>query len=105
VRLPRPVVLLGDSWHPGIQVLRILSAAATRKSASPNWHRSAIHEPINIKFTSGTTGFPKARRCRCQHPQQRLFHRQAMRLTPQDRLCIPVPLYHCFGMVLGNSRP
>jgi len=60
-------------------------------------------QPVNIQFTSGTTGTPKG---------ATLTHRnilnnghqvgQAQRFTHRDRICIPVPLYHCFGMVMGN---
>ena len=60
-------------------------------------------DPINIQFTSGTTGAPKG--ATLTHPNilnNGFFIGEAMRLTRQDRLCIPVPLYHCFGMVLGN---
>ena len=47
--------------------------------------------------------FPRARRSPPQHPQQRLFHRRGMpALRRADRVCIPVPFYHCFGMVMGN---
>jgi fatty-acyl-CoA synthase len=60
-------------------------------------------DPINIQFTSGTTGRPKGA-CLTHHNvlNNGFFIGEAMQLTEHDRLCIPVPLYHCFGMVLGN---
>ena len=67
--------------------------------------RSATADPINIQFHERHHGLPQGARDADapQHPQQWLFHwRNAAALTPEDRLCIPVPLYHCFGMVLGN---
>ncbi len=84
---------------------RFLRAAAKRKqSASPNSRRILqFDEPINIQFTSGTTGFPKGATLSHHNILNNgYFIGEAMRLTPEDRLCIPVPLYHCFGMVLGN---
>ena len=60
-------------------------------------------DPINIQFTSGTTGFPKGATLTHRNILNNgFFIGECMRLTPRDRLCIPVPLYHCFGMVLGN---
>ncbi|MGA8758325.1 MAG: AMP-binding protein [Stellaceae bacterium] len=60
-------------------------------------------DPINIQFTSGTTGFPKGATLTHHNILNNgFFIGEAMRLGPDDRLCIPVPLYHCFGMVLGN---
>lgn len=60
-------------------------------------------DPINIQFTSGTTGFPKGATLTHRNILNNgFFIGEAMKLTEQDRLCIPVPLYHCFGMVLGN---
>ena len=60
-------------------------------------------DPINIQFTSGTTGNPKGATLTHHNILNNgFFIGEAMRLTEQDRLCIPVPLYHCFGMVLGN---
>ena len=60
-------------------------------------------DPINIQFTSGTTGFPKGATLTHRNILNNgFFIGECMRLTPDDRLCIPVPLYHCFGMVLGN---
>ncbi|MEJ7138503.1 AMP-binding protein [Amphibiibacter pelophylacis] len=61
------------------------------------------HQPINIQFTSGTTGRPKGATLTHRNILNNgYFVGEAMRLTPEDRLCVPVPLYHCFGMVLGN---
>ncbi|MGI4798070.1 MAG: AMP-binding protein, partial [Janthinobacterium lividum] len=60
-------------------------------------------DPINIQFTSGTTGSPKGATLTHHNILNNgFFIGEAMRLTEQDRMCIPVPLYHCFGMVLGN---
>jgi fatty-acyl-CoA synthase len=60
-------------------------------------------DPVNIQFTSGTTGSPKGATLTHHNILNNgFFVGEAMKLTHRDRLCIPVPLYHCFGMVLGN---
>jgi fatty-acyl-CoA synthase len=60
-------------------------------------------DAVNIQFTSGTTGAPKGATLTHHNILNNgFFIGEAMRLTERDKLCIPVPLYHCFGMVLGN---
>ena len=59
-------------------------------------------DPINVQFTSGTTGFPKgATLTHCNILNNGYFVAESMSFSDKDRLCIPVPLYHCFGMVMG----
>jgi fatty-acyl-CoA synthase len=65
--------------------------------------RLQFDDPINIQFTSGTTGSPKGATLSHHNILNNgYFIGEAQLLTPEDRVCIPVPLYHCFGMVLGN---
>ena len=60
-------------------------------------------DPINIQYTSGTTGFPKGATLSHENILNNGFFTGEMcRYTSADRVCIPVPFYHCFGMVLGN---
>ena len=107
-RLPalRSVVLLGDSWHPGtfrFSEIMTRGGASETKRIAELAPQLQFDEPINIQFTSGTTGFPKGATLSHHNILNNgFFIGEAMRLTSEDRLCIPVPLYHCFGMVLGN---
>jgi fatty-acyl-CoA synthase len=60
-------------------------------------------DPINIQYTSGTTGFPKGATLSHRNILNNgFFTTELLDFTHEDRLCIPVPFYHCFGMVMGN---
>jgi len=104
-RLPllRAVVRLGDEPSAGmVNWSQLIASGKTRVDALPPESDLSCFDAINIQFTSGTTGAPKG---------ATLTHHNivnngravgdCMRLTEQDSLCIPVPLYHCFGMVLA----
>ncbi len=91
--------------QPGF--MRFTDLMATGEPADARLAQVAVllhaQDPINIQFTSGTTGFPKGATLTHRNILNNgFFIGEAMRLTEADRLCIPVPLYHCFGMVLGN---
>jgi fatty-acyl-CoA synthase len=63
----------------------------------------AFDDPINIQYTSGTTGFPKGATLSHHNILNNgYFVGELVNYTEEDRVCLPVPLYHCFGMVMGN---
>jgi fatty-acyl-CoA synthase len=107
-RLPnlRDVVVLGQEQHAGAFRFVDLMARGDethRRRISELSAALQFDEPINIQFTSGTTGSPKGATLSHHNILNNgFFVGEAMQLTEEDRLCIPVPLYHCFGMVLGN---
>ncbi|MCF2132731.1 MULTISPECIES: AMP-binding protein [Mycetohabitans] len=107
-RLPelRHVIKMGTGQTPGM--LRYDDLVQQGRSRLNMAQLAAIsgkldaHEPINIQFTSGTTGNPKGATLTHHNiVNNARFIAMSMRLSEQDRLCIPVPLYHCFGMVLA----
>jgi len=95
----------GGADEPGATRFSELLASGDAQDArvADVQQRLAATDPINIQFTSGTTGFPKGATLTHRNILNNgLFIGECMKLGPEDRLCIPVPLYHCFGMVLGN---
>ncbi|OGA94908.1 MAG: AMP-binding protein [Burkholderiales bacterium RIFCSPHIGHO2_12_FULL_61_11] len=110
-RLPHlQTVVWIDEAGRGQEQAGMMRFSALTASGNPDEPRLAevaitlqASDPINIQFTSGTTGFPKGATLTHRNILNNgFFIGEAMKLTPADRLCIPVPLYHCFGMVLGN---
>ena len=94
------VVFIGsDDWLHLRDRAQLVAVDALRSRMAALDNR----EPINIQYTSGTTGFPKGATLSHRNILNNgFFATELLNLGPGDRLCIPVPFYHCFGMVLGN---
>jgi fatty-acyl-CoA synthase len=101
----RSLIVIGDEPAAGMYRFDDIAAMAPADAAEQMAQRASGNQPddaINIQFTSGTTGLPKgATLTHFNVLNNGYFVGEAMKLTERDRLCIPVPLYHCFGMVLG----
>ncbi|MDB9866837.1 AMP-binding protein [Pseudomonadales bacterium] len=100
------VISLSSSPIAGIFDWADLLSTASSVSAAQLTARQAeldMDDPINIQYTSGTTGFPKGA-CLSHHNilNNGFFVARTMNFTEHDRLVVPVPLYHCFGMVMAN---
>ncbi|OEJ93721.1 AMP-binding protein [Streptomyces thermolilacinus] len=96
----RETVYIGDpTWDA-------LTARATPAQAAELAAREALlscDDPVNIQYTSGTTGFPKGATLSHHNILNNgFFVGEMIAYTEQDRICLPVPFYHCFGMVMGN---
>jgi fatty-acyl-CoA synthase len=102
----RTIVTFDPGGRPGVVHFESLPTLASHE------HRASLEEvsralqpddPINIQFTSGTTGSPKgATLTHWNILNNGCLAGEVMRISEHDRICVPVPLYHCFGMVLGN---
>ena len=107
-RLPdlRHVIQLDDHKTPGFIDYRDVGGLAANEYRSRLDDIAAgldFDDPINIQFTSGTTGTPKAATLTHHNIVNNAnLSAQIMEFSDRDRLCIPVPMYHCFGMVLGT---
>ena len=107
-RLPALTTLIriGSGEVPGFFPFDdVLGSSGSRSHAALEGlaARLQFDDPINIQFTSGTTGAPKGATLTHHNMLNNgFFTGEAIRLTEHDRVCIPVPLYHCFGMVVAN---
>ncbi len=107
-RLPqlRAVIQIGGPAFPGtipFEQVATMGGERHREQIKALGAELQFDDPVNIQFTSGTTGSPKGVTLTHHNILNNgYFTGRAMRLTEQDRICIPVPLYHCFGMVMGN---
>ncbi|HEB62091.1 MAG TPA: AMP-binding protein, partial [Bacteroidetes bacterium] len=87
------------SWNNFLK----LSADHTEDEVQNRQSELDFDDPINIQFTSGTTGFPKGATLSHHNILNNgYFVGERMKITQNDKVIIPVPLYHCFGMVIGN---
>ncbi len=103
VPLLRHTVTTGTAAHEGFITWRDLLAEPDGAALASAEAALSPDDAINIQFTSGTTGFPKGATLTHRNILNNgYFTAQTIALTHHDRICIPVPLYHCFGMVLGN---
>src|SRR5215472_6704051 len=100
------LIFVGEGRPPGMLHWNDLCEMGRGISQADLPQREAslsFEDPINIQYTSGTTGFPKGATLSHHNiVNNGLLVSRSMKFTNHDRLCIPVPFYHCFGMVLGT---
>ncbi len=97
--LERAIFIGTSSWDDVLERAATVTMDARRERSA----NLSFDEPINIQYTSGTTGFPKGATLSHHNILNNgYFVAEGCGYTEADRVCIPVPLYHCFGMVMGN---
>ncbi len=102
----RNVILIGDKFYRGMfnwEEFMQLGKDISDEELFKRQNSLDFDEVINIQYTSGTTGNPKGAMLTHHNILNNgFFVGEAMKFTDKDRLCIPVPFFHCFGMVMGN---
>ncbi|MSQ20174.1 MAG: AMP-binding protein [Betaproteobacteria bacterium] len=102
----RTVIQIGSRTVPGalsFEAVTAMGGVEQRAQLAALAGTLQFDDAINIQFTSGTTGMPKGATLTHHNILNNGFSLgEVMRFTDQDKVCIPVPLYHCFGMVIGN---
>jgi fatty-acyl-CoA synthase len=99
--LEQVVLLDSDAWHELLETGKY--ADISIRNAALEAIQLSADDPINIQYTSGTTGFPKGATLSHHNILNNgFFVGELCHYTEEDRICIPVPFYHCFGMVMGN---
>jgi fatty-acyl-CoA synthase len=99
--LEQVVFLDSDAWHQLLETGKY--ADISIRNAALEAIQLSADDPINIQYTSGTTGFPKGATLSHHNILNNgFFVGELCHYTEEDRICIPVPFYHCFGMVMGN---
>lgn len=107
-RLPylRNVIVLGEKRYPGTfswEDIMELGELVSDEELDQRMNSLEVDDVINMQYTSGTTGFPKGVMLTHSNIVNNAFNiAGCMKLTNKDRLCIPVPFFHCFGCVLGT---
>jgi fatty-acyl-CoA synthase len=104
----RHVVLMGEGERGGLPIIGFeefmgRGAEVSQEELEERQESLDADEVINMQYTSGTTGFPKGVQLTHANIVKNAFYiGECMELGPEDRVCIPVPFFHCFGCVLGT---
>ncbi|MDR3180664.1 MAG: AMP-binding protein, partial [Prevotellaceae bacterium] len=98
-RYPKRTIIIEREWNKLLQA----SAKISDEALAERENSLQFDDPVNIQYTSGTTGYPKGATLSHHNILNNgFFIGERMLYTEKERVCIPVPFYHCFGMVLGN---